>query len=95
MAKRKPLLSKEAHDSPLGVCQKAPKDSQAMRSKILWYDETKIELFDLNSKHHAWRTWHHPYGEAWWWQNHAVGMFFRGRDWETSQDQGKDEQSKL
>jgi predicted chitinase len=20
-------------------------------------------------------TWHHPYGEAWWWQHHAVGMF--------------------
>ena len=18
---------------------------------------------------------HHPYGEAWWWQRHAVGMF--------------------
>ena len=26
----------------------------------------------------------------WWWQHHAVGMFFSSRDWETSQDQGKD-----
>ena len=25
VARRKPLLSKNAHDSPLGVCQKAPK----------------------------------------------------------------------
>ena len=35
-------------------------------------------------------TWHHPYGEAYWWQHHVVGMFFSGRDWETSQDRGKD-----
>ena len=40
-------------------------------------------------------TWNYPYGEAWWWQNHAVGMFFSGRDWETSQDRGKDERSKV
>ena len=61
-----------------------------MRNKILWSVETKIELFGLNAKRHI---WHHPYGEAWWWQQHAVGMFFCGRDWETSQDRRKDEQS--
>ena len=27
-----------------------------MRNKILWFDETKIELFDLNAKHHVWRN---------------------------------------
>jgi hypothetical protein len=26
-----------------------------MRNKILWSDETKIELFGLNAKCHAWR----------------------------------------
>ena len=27
-----------------------------MRNKILWYDETKSEIFGLNAKHHhAWR----------------------------------------
>ena len=31
------------------------KDSQAMINKILWSDETKIELFGLNAKHHVWR----------------------------------------
>ena len=36
-----------------------------------------------------------PYGEAWWWQHHAVGMFVSGRDWETSQGWGKDERSKV
>jgi hypothetical protein len=31
------------------------KDSQTMRNKILWSDETKIELFGLNAKHHIWK----------------------------------------
>ena len=44
VARRKPLLSKW-HDSPLGVFQNAPKDSQTLRNKIIWSDETKIELF--------------------------------------------------
>jgi hypothetical protein len=26
-----------------------------MRNKIIWCDETKIELFSLNAKHHIWR----------------------------------------
>jgi hypothetical protein len=25
-----------------------------MRNKILWSDETEIELFSLNAKHHVW-----------------------------------------
>ena len=43
------------HNSPLGVFQKAPKDSQTMRNKILWSDETEIVLFGLNGKRHFWR----------------------------------------
>ena len=67
-----------------------------MRNKIIWYDETKIELFGLNTKcHFLEETWHHPYGEAWWWQHHALGMFFSGRAWETTQDREKDERSKV
>ncbi|KAK6302240.1 hypothetical protein J4Q44_G00265950 [Coregonus suidteri] len=31
------------------------KDSQTIRNKILWSDETKIELFGLNAKRHVWR----------------------------------------
>ena len=26
-----------------------------MRNKILWYDETNIQLFGLYAKHHIWR----------------------------------------
>uniref|UniRef100_A0AAZ3RHD3 Uncharacterized protein n=1 Tax=Oncorhynchus tshawytscha TaxID=74940 RepID=A0AAZ3RHD3_ONCTS len=40
-------------------------------------------------------TWHHPYGEAWWWEHRDVWMFFSGRDWETSQNQRKDERRKV
>ena len=32
-----------------------------MRNKILWSDETKIELFGLNAKE---ETGHHLYGES-------------------------------
>ena len=53
LARRKPLLSKR-HDSPLGVCQQTPKDSQTMRNKIIWFDETTIEVFGLNAKRHVW-----------------------------------------
>ena len=38
------------------------KDSQTVRTKIIWSDETKIELFGFNSNHHARRkpgTTHH------------------------------------
>ena len=30
------------------------KDAQTMRNKSLWSDETKIELFVLNTKHQVW-----------------------------------------
>ena len=49
MAIQKQLLSKKAHDSPLGVCQKAPKPDHEKQ------DETKIELFELNANHQVWR----------------------------------------
>ncbi|CDQ96069.1 unnamed protein product [Oncorhynchus mykiss] len=46
--------------------------------EILWSDETKIEVIGLNAKHleeTSHRSSYHPYGEAWWWQHHAVGCF--------------------
>ena len=58
-------------------------DSQTMRNKILWSDETKIELFGLNVKRHVRRKpgtipmVKHGGGSIILW-----GCFF----WETSQD---------
>ena len=52
------------------------KHSQTMRNKILWSDETKIELFGLNASVTSGGR------EAWWWLHHAVGMFLGSMDWE-------------
>ena len=55
-----------------------------MWRKVLWSDETKIEVFGLNAKHYVWQktnTAHDPEHtiptvKTWWWQHHAVGMLF-------------------
>ena len=51
VARRKSLLSKRYMTARLGFAKRHLKDSQIMRYKILWSDETKIELFGLNAKH--------------------------------------------
>jgi hypothetical protein len=66
-----------------------------MRIKILWSDKTKIELFNLNAKRHVWKkpgtipTVKHGGGGS------LMLILFSGTDWETSQDQGQFEQSKV
>ena len=38
-------------------------DSEAVWQQVLWSDETKMNLFSLNAKHHIWckpKTAHHP-----------------------------------
>ena len=60
--RRKPLLSKRHKTAHLEFAKMHLKDTQTMRNKILWSDETKIELFGLNAKCHVWRkpgTAHH------------------------------------
>ncbi|KAK3535038.1 hypothetical protein QTP70_002214 [Hemibagrus guttatus] len=62
VARQKPLLSKRHMTAHLELAIRHLKDSQTMRNKILWSDETKIELFGLNGKRHVWRkpgTAHH------------------------------------
>uniref|UniRef100_A0AAZ3RU29 Transposase Tc1-like domain-containing protein n=1 Tax=Oncorhynchus tshawytscha TaxID=74940 RepID=A0AAZ3RU29_ONCTS len=54
-ARRKPLLSKRHMTVHLESTKRHLKDTQTMRNKILWSDETKIELFGLNAKRHVWR----------------------------------------
>ncbi|KAG2456995.1 TCB1 transposase, partial [Polypterus senegalus] len=62
VARRKPLLSKRHMAARLEFAKRHLKDSQTMRNKILWSDETKIELFGVNARLHVWRkpgTTHH------------------------------------
>ncbi|KAG2467357.1 TCB1 transposase, partial [Polypterus senegalus] len=56
VARRKPLLSKRHMAARLEFAKRHLKDSQTMRNKILWSDETKIELFGVNARRHVWRT---------------------------------------
>ena len=55
MARRKPLLSKKHMTAHLEFVKRHLKDSQTKRNKVLWSDDTKIELFGLNAKRHIWR----------------------------------------
>ena len=50
VARREPLLSARHMKAHL-------KDSKMVINKILWSDETKIELFGLNSKRYVWSKW--------------------------------------
>ncbi|KAG2459502.1 TCB1 transposase, partial [Polypterus senegalus] len=62
VARRKPLLSKRHMAAHLEFAKRHLKNSQTMRNKILWSDETKIELFGVNARRHVWRkpgTDHH------------------------------------
>ena len=55
VARRMPLLSKRHLTARLEFSKRHLKDSQTIRNKILWSDETKIQLFGLNAKRHVWR----------------------------------------
>ena len=55
VARQKPLLSKRHMTARLEFTKRHLKDSQTMRNKIIWSDETKMELFGLNAKSHVWR----------------------------------------
>jgi hypothetical protein len=49
VARQKPLLSERHMTTHLEFAKRLLKDSQTMRNKILWSDETKIQLFGLNA----------------------------------------------
>ncbi|KAG2464594.1 TC1A transposase, partial [Polypterus senegalus] len=62
VARQKPLLSKRHMAAHLEFAKRHLKDSQTMRNKILWSDESKIELFGVNTRCQVWRkpgTIHH------------------------------------
>ncbi|KAG2456628.1 TC1A transposase, partial [Polypterus senegalus] len=62
VACRKPLLSAKHRTARMEFAKRHLKDSEMVINKTLWSDETKIELFGLNSKWYVWRqpgTVHH------------------------------------
>lgn len=59
--------------------------------KILWPDETKIDLLGVNARRCSLPAQYHPNSEAWWWQHHAVVIFFSIKNGVNSQDRGKDD----
>ncbi|KAG2466723.1 TCB1 transposase, partial [Polypterus senegalus] len=62
VARWKPLLSKRHMAAHLEFAKRHLKDSQTMRNKMIWSDETKIEFFGVNARRHVWRkpgTAHH------------------------------------
>ncbi len=99
VARRKPLLSARHMKARMEFAKKHLKDSKMVTNKILWSDETKIELFGLNSKRYVWRkpgtahhlsntvpTVKHGGGSIMLW-----GCFFSCRDRTTGCNRGKDE----
>lgn len=55
VARRKPFLKKSHITARLRFARKHLNDSQDKWAKVLWSDETKIELFGLNAKKYVWR----------------------------------------
>jgi len=78
-AKQKFLLSERQIKAVWSFQWKHLKDTETMTNKILWFDETKIELFGLScleeTSHHSSPAQYHPNGKAWWWQHNAVGVW--------------------
>ncbi|MGL4646725.1 MAG: hypothetical protein ACRCVL_06425, partial [Cetobacterium sp.] len=63
VARRKPLLNESHKKSRLQFGTSHVEDTTSMWKKVLWTDETKIELFGQNSKRYVWQkpnTAHHP-----------------------------------
>ncbi|MCJ8737403.1 hypothetical protein PDJAM_G00023560 [Pangasius djambal] len=55
VARRKPLLKESHKKSRLQFETSHVGDTANMWKKVLWSDETKIELFGLNAKRYVWR----------------------------------------
>ncbi len=77
-ARKVPLLKKAHVQARL----KFANDSEENWVKVLWSDETKIQLFGINSpcleeeECCLWPQEHHPHRQTWRWKHCALGVFF-------------------
>ena len=95
VARWKPLLSKRHMTASLEFVKGHLKDSDhGKQDSLVWWNQDWTLCAECHMSHLE-EPWHHPYGEAWWQQNHSVWIFFSGRDWETSHDRGKVSRDKV
>uniref|UniRef100_A0AAZ3QFW9 Transposase Tc1-like domain-containing protein n=1 Tax=Oncorhynchus tshawytscha TaxID=74940 RepID=A0AAZ3QFW9_ONCTS len=82
VARRKPFLKDIHKKCCLKFATSHLGDTPNMWKKVLWSDETKIELFGNNAKRYVWRKSNtaHPHCQTWWWQHHGLGLLFFSRD---------------
>ncbi len=87
-ARKVPLLKPAHVQARLKFAKDHLDDPEEAWEKVMWSDETKIELFGINStppcleEEEGWvqSQEHHPNREAWGWKHHALGVLFcKGR----------------
>ena len=83
-ARKVPLLKKTHAQASLKFAKEHLDDPEEVWEKVMWSDETKIELFVINSKCWVQPQEHHPHCEAWRWKPYALGVGrlhrYRGED---------------
>ena len=89
-ARKTPLLQNRHKNARLRFATAHGDKAYTFWRKVLWSDETEIELFDHNDHRYVWRKnlqaeEHHPNREARGWQHHVGGGLYCRRDWCTSQ----------
>ena len=80
-ARKVPLLKKAHVQACLKLAKEHLDDPEEAWEKVMWSDETKIELFGINSTRRVWKKRkvqpqeHNPHCEAWRWKPNALGVF--------------------
>ncbi len=81
-ARKVPLLKKAHVQARLKFTNEHLNDSEENWVKVLWSDETKIQLFGINSTRRVWRRRNAAYDpkntipQTWRWKHDASGVFF-------------------
>ena len=83
-ARKVPLLKKAHIHARLKFANEHLNDSEGNWVKVLWSDETKMELFGINSTHCVWRRRNAAYDpkntiptvKHGRWKHYALGVFF-------------------
>ena len=102
-ARKKPLLQNHHKKARLWFATAHGEKYCTFWRNVLWFDETKIELFGNNDHRYVLEEkWgglqakeHHPNREARGWKHYVVGVICCRRDWCTSQNRWHHEVGEL